>query len=337
MADSSLQKIKKDIDDLQKIEKDLLSTLDTNPNLTVEQKKELYTKVNGVTNMRIRLYQTLNDASGMYKDILAGSQEKLELQTDAIGIMERELDNTKKRIDALSSDKNNKMRLVEVNEYYGSKYSEQAGLMKIIVLTLIPVIIVTFLKKKYLAAYMPDIMYYILIIGIFITGGVFFVLKLGNYMTRDSMNYQEFDWGFNKGNAPKPSNMTEVDPWLMPEMKLGACIDKDCCADGTEYDEDKNKCVVKSEESITVKQKLHKLCPVDLDAAGMISKGNIATYQDYLLGACTTAGTCDSTTPDPISKKLLNKTENCGAWHLDSVGLWWDQPNKKWSETVLRY
>jgi hypothetical protein len=240
MADSSLQKIKKDIDDLQKIEKDLLSTLETNPNLTVEQKKELYTKVNGVTNMRIRLYQTLNDASGMYKDILEGSQEKLELQTDAIGIMERELDNTKKRIDALSSDKNNKMRLVEVNEYYGSKYSEQAGLMKIIVLTLIPVIIVAFLNKRF---FLPDIVYYILIIGIFITGGVFFVLKLGNYMTRDSMNYQEFDWGFNKGNAPKPSNIATTDPWLIPEMKFGACVDKDCCAEGTVYNEDRNKCV----------------------------------------------------------------------------------------------
>jgi uncharacterized protein Yka (UPF0111/DUF47 family) len=96
----SLQKIKTDIDDLQKIERELLVTLETNPNITVQQKKELYGKINSVTNMRVRLYKTLDNASGMYKDIVKGSSEKLELQADAIGIMERELDNTKKRIDA---------------------------------------------------------------------------------------------------------------------------------------------------------------------------------------------------------------------------------------------
>ena len=248
----SLQKIKNDIDDLQKIEKELLSTLETNPNLTVDQKKELYGKVNTVTDMRIRLYKTLDNASGMYKDILAGSKEKLELQTDAVGIMERELDNTKKRVDALNSDKNNKMRLVEVNEYYGSKYSEQADLMKIIILTLVPAIIVTFLKNR---VSLPDIVYYILIIGIFITGGVFFVLKLGDYMSRDSMNYQEFDWGFNKGAAPKPSSTEATDPWFAADMNLGACINEICCAEGTVYDEEKNKCFpIKTTDGFTTIQ-----------------------------------------------------------------------------------
>jgi hypothetical protein len=244
----SLQKIKTDIDDLQKIEQELLQTLESNPNITTDEKKVLYGKVNAVTDMRIRLYQTLNDASGMYKDILTGSTEKLELQTEAIGIMERELDNTKRRIDALNADKNNKMRLVEVNEYYGSKYSEQADLMKIIIFTLIPVIIVTFLKNRVLAAYMPDIVYYILIVGIFITGGVFFALKFGDYMSRDNMNYQEFDWGFNKSKAPQPSIMEPVDPWLSPDINFGACINEMCCAEGTEYDKDKNRCFVKEVE-----------------------------------------------------------------------------------------
>jgi hypothetical protein len=240
----SLQKIKTDIDDLQKIEMDLLTTLGSNPNITIAEKTTLYGKVNSVTDMRIRLYQTLNDASGMYKDILTGSTEKLELQADAIGIMERELENTKKRIDALNSDKNNKLRLVEVNEYYGSKYTEQADLMKIIIFTLIPVIIVIFLKKRVLAAFIPDFVYYILIIGIFITGGVFFALKFGDYMTRDNMNYQEFDWGFNKSKAPQPSSMAPVDPWLVPKSNFGLCVDKDCCAEGTEYDDELHQCVV---------------------------------------------------------------------------------------------
>jgi hypothetical protein len=248
-TDSSLTKIKKDIDDLQKIEKELLTTLDSNPNLTTEERTVLYGKINGVTDMRIRLYQTLDSASGMYKDILTGSTEKLELQTEAIGIMERELDNTKRRIDALNEDKNNKMRLVEVNEYYGSKYTEQADLMKILIFTLVPVIILTFLKKRVLAAFIPDIVYYLLIIAIFITGGVFFVLKLGDYMTRDDMNYQEFDWGFDKSGAPKSSGVNPSDPWLVPELNPGFCVDSKCCAEGTEYDDTAHQCVPKMVET----------------------------------------------------------------------------------------
>lgn len=243
--ESSLQKIQTDIDELQKIEKDLLTTLDRNPNLTAEEKKTLYGKINGITDMRINLYKTLNNASDLYKDILTGSKEKLQLQTEAIGIMESELDNTKKRIAALSADKNNKMRLVEVNEYYGSQYLEQTELMKIIIFTLVPIIILSFLKKKMLLVFLPDFIYYILLILIFIIGGVFFVLKLGDYITRDDMNYQEFEWGFNKNKAPKSTNSVAKDPWSVPS--LGFCVDDKCCSTGTKYDSSINKCIVEKE------------------------------------------------------------------------------------------
>jgi hypothetical protein len=246
-GNSSLEKIRKDIDELQKIEKDLLTNLVTNPNLSADEKKAIYGKINGITDMRINLYKTLSDASGLYKDILGGSKEKLELQTEAIGIMEHELDNTKKRIDALNADKNNKMRLVEVNEYYGSQYLEQIEMMKIIIFTLVPIIILSILKKKMLLAFLPDFIYYILLILILIIGGVFFVLKLGNYITRDDMNYQEFEWGFNKNKAPKSTNAIAKDPWAMPS--LGACIDDKCCSDDMTYDTTINKCIIGTKES----------------------------------------------------------------------------------------
>ena len=246
MVNSSLQKIQTDIDELQKIEKDLLTNLVTNPNLSADEKKTIYGKINGITDMRINLYKTLSDASGLYKDILTGSKEKLELQTEAIGIMEHELDNTKKRIDALNADKNNKMRLVEVNEYYGSQYLEQIEMMKIIIFTLVPIIILSILKKKMFLFFLPDTIFYILLILIFIIGGVFFVLKLGDYITRDDMNYQEFEWGFNKSKAPKSTNAVAADPWSVPS--LGLCIDEKCCSEGTKYDTTKHQCIIETKE-----------------------------------------------------------------------------------------
>jgi hypothetical protein len=246
---SSLSKIQDDINKLQTMEQELLTTLETSPNLTLDQKKSLNEKINKITGIRIRLYQTISGASGMYKGILDDSRDKLSVQTDAIKIMETELNNTKARIAALKDDKNNKLRMVQVNDYYGSMYSEQSDLMKIIIFTLIPIIILVVLRQRMLLFFLPEIVYNIILIAISITGGVFFVLKAGNYITRDNMNYQEFDWVFNKKNAPKSSGEASMDPWSSPFSGIGTCVGAQCCLeDDTQfYDDVDMKCKPKSE------------------------------------------------------------------------------------------
>ena len=249
MTDASLQTIKDDIDKLQSIETKLLESLESNTNLTLTDKTALYKKINSITDIRINLYKTLSSATGMYKGILEDSNDKLSVQSDAIHIMETELNNTKARLAKLKDDKNNKMRLVQVNDYYGSKYSEQSGLLKIIIVTLIPVIILVVLRQRMLLSFLPEIVYNIIIIAIFITGGVFFVLSAGNYMTRDDMNYQEFDWTFNKKSAPKSSGAASSDPWASPFSGIGTCLGAQCCLeDDTQfYDEVDMKCKPKSD------------------------------------------------------------------------------------------
>jgi prefoldin subunit 5 len=246
---SSLSKIQDDIDKLQTMERELLVTLETSANLTLDQKKSLNEKINKITGIRIRLYQTISGASGMYKGILDDSRDKLSVQTDAIKIMETELNNTKARIAALKDDKNNKLRMVQVNDYYGSMYSEQSDLMKIIIFTLIPIIILVVLRQRMLLLFLPEIVYNIILVAISITGGVFFVLKAGNYMTRDNMNYQEFDWVFNKKNAPKSSGEASTDPWSSPFSGIGTCVGAQCCLeDDTQmYDDVDMKCKPKSD------------------------------------------------------------------------------------------
>jgi hypothetical protein len=78
----------------------------------------------------------------------------------------------------------------------------------------------------------------------------------------------------------------------------------------------------------TVRQKLQEICPLDPEAGDKINKGNSATYNDYMFSGCEAAKTCDSTEPDPISKAILNKTEPCGAWILNSTRYTYDLTNK---------
>ena len=137
-----------DIQSLQTMEQQIFNSLETNPNLTTEQKKEMVDKMNQLSNMRINLYQTLSGVNNYYQNALSSSQGTLTEQSAAIDIVENELNKAKKRLEFLEAEKNNKIRLVEINDYYGDKYAEHGALMKIVIFTLVPIIILAILNSK---------------------------------------------------------------------------------------------------------------------------------------------------------------------------------------------
>jgi hypothetical protein len=141
-------------------------------------------------------------------------------------------------LEALDMEKINKVRLVEINNYYGDKYVEHGNLMKIIIFTLIPVIILAIINKS---GILPDTIYYILVMIVAAIGGYFFWMRFGSIITRDNMNYQEYDWYFDPSTAPTGSS-SSTDPWASLGS-LGTCIGQDCCSAGQLYDETLDQCV----------------------------------------------------------------------------------------------
>ena len=142
---ANTDQILNDIQSLQDIEKKLFSSLDLNSNLSTQQQKDILQKINDLSKMRVNLYQTINGINSYFQSALYNSKGTLNEQVAAIQIVENELNNSKKRLKNLEEAKNNKIRLIEINEYYGDKYSEHSQLMKIIIFTLIPVIIISFI------------------------------------------------------------------------------------------------------------------------------------------------------------------------------------------------
>ena len=88
-----------DIKSLQTIESDMFSSLETNPNLTTQQQQEIIVKINSISQMRINLYQTLGQINNIYQNALTNSQGSLKEQTTAIGIVENQLNETKKKLE----------------------------------------------------------------------------------------------------------------------------------------------------------------------------------------------------------------------------------------------
>jgi hypothetical protein len=213
------QQILSDIQSLQNIEQELFSNLETNGNLTPSQQQEIIDRINKISQMRIHLYQTLSGVNTYFQNALTNSQGTLEEQTAAISIVESELNQAKKKLALLEEQKNNKIRLVEINNYYGDKYAEHTQLMKYVIFTLVPIILLSLLFNKGL---LPKWLYFPFLLLISIVGGVYIVYCLVSIWSRDNMNYQEYAWGFDPKTAPTGDSSSSTDPWLNTET-LDSC------------------------------------------------------------------------------------------------------------------
>ena len=242
MPDTSIsqnnEQILNDIQSLQEMEQQLFSGLETNTTLTTAQRRQIIEKINQLSNMRINLYQTLSGVNNFYQNTLSSSVGTLKEQTVVIGIVESELNKSKRRLEVLEKEKNNKIRLVEINSYYSDKYAEHSQLMIILILVLVPIILLTIINRK---GYLPDMIYYFLLIIISLIGSVYFWICFTSIIMRDNMNYQEYNWSFNPKNVTTANAKETTDPWLSFDVP-GTCIGEYCCSTGQTWDASLNQC-----------------------------------------------------------------------------------------------
>jgi len=237
------EQILNDIQSLQQMEQQLFSNLESNPNLSKEQQQQIIEKMNQLSNMRVNLYQTLSGVNNYFENALNTTIGTLKEQVVAIEIVENELNRAKKRLEILEEEKNNKIRLVEINSYFGDKYAEHSQLMKIVIFTLIPFVVLTLLNKK---GILPNMIYFILIAIVSLVGAFFFWRRFASIIMRDNMNYQEYNWYFNPNSvSTSTSSSTSSDPWV-GESSYGTCVGDACCSPGLTYDASMNQCVSSS-------------------------------------------------------------------------------------------
>ena len=182
------ESILRDIKQLQVLEKELFTNLEQNTSLSAGEQDKIFDKINKVTTMRLDLYQTLNEINKFYKNSLDNSNITLREQKQAVAILEDNLNKSKKEKERLARDKNNKIRLIEINNYYGDRYEEHAQLIKIVVFSLIPIVVLSLLRR-----FIPDIVYSILVALIVIIAVYYFIVRLWSIINRDNMNYDQYN------------------------------------------------------------------------------------------------------------------------------------------------
>jgi len=231
------QQVLNNITELQTQEKQLYNSLD-DVSLSTEQKQQIINKINEISQMRMNLYAGLKDMYSYYQQNVSASRTTLGQSIVAVDVLENELNEAKIRMNLIEDQKYNKLRLVEINTYFGKRYNAHSKLMKTIVIICIPVIILAFLANK---GILPPNIYKLLIVIILFIGVVLIGLQLIDMFNRDDMNWDEYNWYFDKNNAPYDTTEgTPSDPW---ETATVTCIGSSCCYDGSTYDSVKNICV----------------------------------------------------------------------------------------------
>jgi hypothetical protein len=232
-----------DIQGLQTVEKGLFSALEAglaNNSLTPEKRQAMIDQINNVSSMRVNLYKNLNGMYGFFQRNMDSTKDTISQQTAAIEIVENELNQSKRRLQVIEQENNNKVRLVEINTYYGDQYSDYARIMKLIVIFSIPILILTILANK---GIIPTTVYRV-IIAIIVAAAVIYIGKqVITIYSRDRMNYSQFDWNTSRSKLPVVStdNPEGENPWDASEF---LCSAGECCPANYSYSLVENKCVL---------------------------------------------------------------------------------------------
>ena len=230
-----------DIQQLQHLEQSLFDKLDKNSgSMSSDEQLQLINKINTISNTRITLYETLSKTNDYFRGAAEQSHTVLTGQSDAVIIVERELNSAKDRLALIESQKNNKIRMVQINDYYAKQYSEHTEFMKILVAMMVPILIMHSLRSREL---MSDQTYQVLVMAISVTGMVSLVRIFFSIRSRSKINYDSYDWKFDPSSTAGAydDSVNSDDPWK--SASVGGCYGETCCSTGQYYDTVGNVCV----------------------------------------------------------------------------------------------
>jgi hypothetical protein len=226
------------IDKLSKVEQQLIEQISSTKD--PKEQARLSNNLVLIQDTRTNLMNALSSINGYYSQNLMGSSQTLEQQTNALAIMDKEMEQAKKRLAYINAQKENKLRVVEINQYYSASYAEWTHLVKILIITIVAFAIVINITTYF--PVLPSEVYSLLMFIISVVSLYYIFITIVSIYSRDTMVYDEYNWNFNINSAPKMGTGAFTNSFKLPSML--SCVGENCCQDGTLWNNDIGKCVV---------------------------------------------------------------------------------------------
>ena len=242
-------KILDDISNLQNLESKLYNTLESSATTNNPDYDDTIKEINKTTDERNQMFNELNKSFKNKKSYNDYKKSELSDKLSLVQVMEEDLNNKKRMLNSLATNKADKMRMVEINTYYSSKYSAQTEIMKMIIIICVPLLIITILSKKEI---IPENIADIVMALVITIGAGIVAVKFYDLTIRNNMNFEEYEWGSDPSSLPATTDTTTSTSTqnssnnLFDNVLNFGCVGEKCCSKGMYYDVGKEQCLTGS-------------------------------------------------------------------------------------------
>jgi hypothetical protein len=223
------------IQQMQKTESSLFDQLKegaSSQTMSDTEMNDIVASIENISDMRTNLYAELQTNQKYYQQNVENSQDILTQETDALEIVERELHRAKSRAGLIREQKSNRLRLVEINRYYGDKYKHHTKILQYVTALFASLLAVYYLYNLGMVKrFVPRGIYLTLLIGVSCVGVYYIIKEAWDAYTRDNMIYQRYNWDKLRGRPDDDIATTDgnVNPWAASAAKPDECVGQECC------------------------------------------------------------------------------------------------------------
>jgi hypothetical protein len=185
------------ISTISQILRDLYTSLEdslTDPNSSSTNSENIINSIESITRVKDILIKNYLEMNTNAQQTSISQKIAYDETMNAISATDKEIEESKKKIALLNEEKYNRLRQIEINNYYGLQYSNHQKIILYIIFLCIFFLITIILKNKNIIP--SDLFYWINIIVISISIIVITYMVRDSY-NRDNMNYDEYNYGFN--------------------------------------------------------------------------------------------------------------------------------------------
>ena len=194
--------------------------------------------------LRANLLSSSGAAALVQNQAVATKRDAATDLTAMTNFVEAELKAARERMEEIQMSRTGKERMIELNTYYGKRFTAQAGVMKIFIYMCVPVLILAVLANM---GFLPNYIAGFAIIASIVVGIIYIYGAIHDINRRDKTNFDEYTWEFDPsrvGPIVNPHHHNKRNKQSADAGLAGmGCFDKACCAPPTTWDHKAKQCV----------------------------------------------------------------------------------------------
>jgi len=213
------------------------------PTMSEEERDELVNEINYESEKRQNYYELVKTARGAQSAAENMATKAAAQQILTMQYLESNLDASKAALNAVAEDRQKKMRMVEINTYFGKQFGGYAAVGRAVAIVCVVLLVVVYLRKRF-EKVAPAL-------GMVETavkwlGGLYILYNLLDLVLRRNDNYDEYIFPMAPVTAEQVETANSIGENIIDISGIdipGLCAGSYCCGPGTSWS-DSSGCVI---------------------------------------------------------------------------------------------